>query len=297
MKPHHLLMALLALTTALHAQTSNLGEGDSYAYGANIGWIELTPHRPVAGNGVRVSDTLLSGFAWSANTGWINFGSGAPADQIRYSNTDGTDFGVTHDGAGNLGGLAWSANLGWINFGWAAPTNPNRPRINLLHGAFTGYAWSSNAGWINLDTGYLKTDSIAITDTDADGLSDSWERQHVGKLITLTATGDNDGDGISNYQEYLADTDPLSTNSRMQIASMSQFPDGEPATSLTTTLTWPSSPARLYKIQHSSDLATWTDAAPGLFLPDTGTTTTRGITHAITEKLFFRIQSAPPLAP
>jgi YD repeat-containing protein len=196
-----LLTALLALTTTLHAQTSNLGEGDSYAYGANLGWIELTPHRPAAGNGVRVSDTILSGYAWSANTGWINFGDGTPDNLIQYSNTDGTDFGVTHDGAGNLGGLAWSANLGWINFGWAGSGNPNRPRINLLHGAFTGYAWSSNAGWINLDTGYLKTDSIAITDTDGDGLSDTWERSKVSKIILFTATGDNDGDGITNYQE------------------------------------------------------------------------------------------------
>jgi len=35
----------------------------------------------------------------------------------------------------------------------------------------------------------------------------------------------------------------------------------------------------------------------GLFLPEVGSSTTRGITHSITEKLFFRVQSVQPLAP
>lgn len=109
---HTMLAALFWMPAALHAQQSNLGEGDSYAYGGNLGWIEMIPSRPSYYDGVRVSDTILSGFAWSDSTGWINFGDGTPANGIQYSNTDGSDSGVTHDGAGNLGGLAWSANLG-----------------------------------------------------------------------------------------------------------------------------------------------------------------------------------------
>ncbi len=44
-------------------------------------------------------------------------------------------------------------------------------------------------------------------DTDGDGLDDDWERQHFGSL-DRDGTGDFDGDGISDLQEYLDGTDP-----------------------------------------------------------------------------------------
>jgi Bacterial TSP3 repeat len=56
-------------------------------------------------------------------------------------------------------------------------------------------------------------DNAAITDTDADSLPDSWELQYASNLTTLTQTGDNDGDGYSNRDEYIAGSNPLSTAS------------------------------------------------------------------------------------
>jgi hypothetical protein len=46
-------------------------------------------------------------------------------------------------------------------------------------------------------------------DTDGDGLSDAWELEHFGNL-SRNGTGDLDGDGISDYQEYLDGSDPAS---------------------------------------------------------------------------------------
>jgi len=49
-------------------------------------------------------------------------GSGFPVNQIQYSNSSGTDFGVnytidpTSPGLAKLRGLAYGANIGWINF-------------------------------------------------------------------------------------------------------------------------------------------------------------------------------------
>lgn len=48
------------------------------------------------------ADSNLSGYAWSENTGWINF-----------SPTGG---GVSVNGSGDLYGYAWGENIGWVSF-------------------------------------------------------------------------------------------------------------------------------------------------------------------------------------
>ena len=49
-------------------------------------------------------------------------------------------------------------------------------------------------------------------DSDGDGLPDSWELAHFGNL-DQTATGDFDGDGVCNLQEFLDGTDPADSAS------------------------------------------------------------------------------------
>ncbi len=49
-------------------------------------------------------------------------------------------------------------------------------------------------------------------DSDGDGLPDSWELAHFGNL-NQTATGDPDGDGVSNLQEFLDGTNPTNAAS------------------------------------------------------------------------------------
>jgi hypothetical protein len=50
-------------------------------------------------------------------------------------------------------------------------------------------------------------------DTDADGMADSWEMTYFGNL-NQTATGDFDGDGVTNRQEFLRGTNPSSVGSK-----------------------------------------------------------------------------------
>jgi hypothetical protein len=54
--------------------------------------------------------------------------------------------------------------------------------------------------------------ALLLIDSDADGLPDSWELAHFGNL-TNSASADSDGDGSSNFQEFLNGTDPASSNS------------------------------------------------------------------------------------
>src|SRR6266850_1345631 len=79
-------------------------------------------------------------FAYGANIGWINLGDGTPVNNIRYLNNFAADCRVNQDGAGNLSGFAYGANICWINF-----TNRDAngagfagPKVDLLTGRFSG---------------------------------------------------------------------------------------------------------------------------------------------------------------
>ncbi|MES2308415.1 MAG: fibronectin type III domain-containing protein [Verrucomicrobiota bacterium] len=50
--------------------------------------------------------------------------------------------------------------------------------------------------------------SIVPGDSDSDGMADSWEMQYFGNL-NQTASGDPDGDGVTNIQEYLQGRNPM----------------------------------------------------------------------------------------
>jgi uncharacterized lipoprotein YddW (UPF0748 family) len=49
-------------------------------------------------------------------------------------------------------------------------------------------------------------------DTDNDRLPDSWEQRWFGNLTTASLKSDTDGDGLSDYAEYLLGTDPTQSN-------------------------------------------------------------------------------------
>ena len=99
---------------ALASQTIGTIDGAyKYAWGENIGWINFA----CDGCNVSVTDSSVSGNAWSTQYGWINLNP--------------TNSGVTNNNEGALSGFAWSSNLGWIDF--------NGVTIDS-NGEFLGYA-------------------------------------------------------------------------------------------------------------------------------------------------------------
>ena len=261
---------------------------NQYAYGANLGW---TNWRPSTADGVATGEYVCSGSVWAANVGWINFGSGTPANGIRYQNNSATDFGVNLHAAGTLRGLAYGANIGWVNF-----EATGNPQINFATGRFSGYAYGANVGWINLDDGlghFVATTQIAAgADTDGDGITDAWELERAGNLTTLTVTGDADGDGISDVAEFLADTDPLDGDDRLRITAFTLSAD----TTLVT-LAWTSRLSRRYRIESTDGLTGGVWSASAEIAPDSDATTMRDLTEPAATQRFYRVRVARPLAP
>ena len=111
------------------AQTT-INSANRLAYGANVAWMDL---RADGVNGVAVGEYVCSGFIYASNIGWMNLGGGNPANGVRYQNNSASDFGINHDGRGNLRGSAYAANVGWISF-----EDRGAPTVDLLTGNFSG---------------------------------------------------------------------------------------------------------------------------------------------------------------
>jgi len=246
------LTLLLFAPGALRAATT-ITDTNHFAYGANVGWIEC---RGDVANGAVIGEYICTGYLWAANVGWIALGSGTPANGIHYQNNSASDWGVNHDGLGNLRGYAWGANIGWIAF----ETN-GAPKVDLWTGKLSGSVWSANCGWISLSNAVALVQTATIApgaDSDGDGIPDAWELQNFGNLTTANASSDADGDGQSDKNEYLADTNPVDASSNLRITYFSR---GTPTPSYNV-LQWTARPTRFYAVDYRSALTppgAWTN--------------------------------------
>lgn len=290
MKGHHdfrrgfaAVLLLGSLATGWCATT--ISATHRYAYGANLGWINWvadTNHGAVIGNYV------CSGYLYAANVGWINLGSGTPADGIRYQNNSVKDFGVNNDGFGDLRGYAWGANIGWIHF-----EDTGAPKVDLRTGQLSGYVWSANCGWISLSnaTAQVQTDTLSPGRLDSNGLPVAWELTYF-QMTGVNPNADPDHDGMSNYQEYLAGTNPTNGADYFHVISEDVSAGGTKAI-----LTWTSTLARLYSIQTTLNLAApnWLDSGLGIISPD-GAVTARTLPQTNSSMRFYRIRAVIPLS-
>ena len=149
-------------------------------------------------------------------------------------------------GAGTLpGGATFNAGTGgfawWVtNYGVAGVTN---------YVAFT-----ANDGVQTV------TNSAAIVvpwDANGNGMPDDWEFIYFKGVMTNTATGDADGDGFPNYNEWWASTDPDSPGDYIGWTTMV---DTTNAGLKNVQLTFQAVPGRIYHIQGRNELPNGTNA-------------------------------------
>ncbi|MFO7870202.1 MAG: Ig-like domain-containing protein [Kiritimatiellia bacterium] len=71
-------------------------------------------------------------------------------------------------------------------------------------------------------TNLVVTVTDTIEDTDGDGLPDDWETAYFGDATSAEPDGHGDADGLTNWEEYRAGTDPTNTASCLQFSTIQQ---------------------------------------------------------------------------
>jgi Tol biopolymer transport system component len=101
---------------------------------------------------------------------------------------------------------------------------------------------------------------VLVADADADGMDDGWELEYF-RALDRDGAGDNDGDGATDLNEYLAGTNPTDPASRFQAeisysGAAGQYP----------LITWFVAPGRTYLAQYKDALddPVWQDLSGGM---------------------------------
>ncbi|MEK7678322.1 MAG: hypothetical protein AAB676_21030, partial [Verrucomicrobiota bacterium] len=86
------------------------------------------------------------------------------------------------------------------------------------------------------------------SDSDADGLPDAWEQLYFGNPTAAVRSADSDLDGHSNWQEFLAGTDPTNPNAVLKVISVEKGATGG------YLVRWLSADRKVYTLQRSTNL-------------------------------------------
>jgi len=107
------------------------------------------------------------------------------------------------------------------------------------------------AGFASFTTGTytLAVSQTNFVDNDHDGMPDAWETAYFGNTNQPASgvSGDYDHDGVSNYDEFLAGSNPTNKNSRLRVTDLS-------VTNASRSVTWTAVPYRYYNVEVSTNL-------------------------------------------
>ncbi len=154
----------------------------------------------------------------------------------------------------------------------------------LILGDYTGGTFGdgfdATLDYVRIDPGnsYLPPGA----DADGDGMSDLFEYDYFGDLVSALPDADPDGDGSPNFDEYVANTNPLNDQSAFDVNSLAELEGGAAFVVNVDS----SSTQRDYTLLRTTNLA----ASPVVWTAVAGPTAGTGGVLALTD-------AAPPVAP
>ncbi len=144
------------------------------------------------------------------------------------------------------GGTAADSLNGTINLSAVIPASANTAKL-IIYGAGV----NGTEAFIFRDA--LFSLATAPLDSDGDGMTDDYETANdLDPNSSADKLTDRDGDGQSNYAEFLAGTAANDVNSALRIVDVTK-------TGSTATVTWTSVPGKVYRIDAGPSPAAWTD--------------------------------------
>jgi type VI secretion system Hcp family effector len=100
---------------------------------------------------------------------------------------------------------------------------------------------------VGQDTDGDGTPDVDDPDDDNDGMPDSYEQAFGLNPLVNDANGDLDGDGMTNYEEYVAGTDPGKATSNFRVSATQ-------VDATTARLTWTSAAGKTYEVKASAQV-------------------------------------------
>lgn len=131
------------------------------------------------------------------------------------------------------------------------------------------------------------TGNYSFADANTNNLPDAYEAEKFGALdFTRSKTTDTDRDGLSDWGEFIAGTDPVNPPPPFRLTA-------QRLTNNLIRLSWPSVTNHTYRVHASSNTTAWLPASGSFAAAGTNTTYTLATTTNGAMK-FFRVEATPP---
>lgn len=205
----------------------------------------------------------------------ISIGFGATdAFYTDFDDADDEAQGATYDSGG---GVFYDNEGNWELAGIMIAIGTYSGQTNIANSALYG-----NVTYI-ADMQYYASQissTALIIDLDEDGIPDEWEYAQSGSTIGVVASADQDDDGFTGEEEWLADTDPNNSNSFLRVMEYTNA----------TSLVFSSSTNRKYEVQYATDLTNSMWATEVAWFDGSNGQTTQSVSTS-TSNRFYRVRA------